>query len=137
MEGEEEETHIYVETPAGVMLWQLPSFYTESRIIEKLIDKARKHRALILDLRDNPGGPINILRRMVGAFFEDEIVIGTELTRDGTEDLVAKPWGHGPFLGDLVVLVNAGSGSAAEIFARTMQLNDRGTSSSAIGPRVK
>jgi C-terminal processing protease CtpA/Prc len=45
----------YVELD-NVMIWKMPAFALSEGEIDHLVDIARKHRALILDLRDDPGG---------------------------------------------------------------------------------
>jgi C-terminal processing protease CtpA/Prc len=123
----EEEVHIYVETPDSVLLWKMPSFYVRRSLVDDMIERARKNRALILDLRDNPGGSVEMKLRLIGSLFDHEVLVGRVRTREGIEELVAEPPRGGSFLGQLVVLVNSGSASASEILARTMQLQGRGT----------
>src|SRR6185295_7938024 len=53
--------------------------------------------------------------------------------RKETKPMLAKTRGDRIFKGKLVVLVDSTSGSSAEIFARTMQLEKRGT---VIGDRT-
>ena len=57
--------------------------------------------------------------------FEKEVKIADRVGRKDTKPEIAKPI-HNPFLGKLVVLVDARSASAAELFARIMQLEKRG-----------
>ena len=57
--------------------------------------------------------------------FEKEIKIANRVGRKDTKPEIAKPM-HNPFLGKLVVLVDARSASAAELFARIIQLEKRG-----------
>ncbi len=57
--------------------------------------------------------------------FDKEIKIADRVGRKDTKPEVAKSL-HNPYLGKLVVLVDARSASAAEIFARIIQLEKRG-----------
>jgi C-terminal processing protease CtpA/Prc len=111
-----------------VMIWKMPTFAVENAEVDKMLAIARKHSGLILDLRGNPGGYVDTLRRVVGAMFERDITIGTRVTRKGKSAVVAKARGAGSLYGGkLTVLVDSASGSAAEVFARVVQLEKRGT----------
>ena len=105
---------------------KFPGFYFSESEIEDMIGKVRKHKALVLDLRGNPGGGVDTLRYLIAAFFEKEVRIGDRIGRSEHKPLIAKPHGH-PFAGKLVVLVDSRSASAAELFARVVQIEKRGT----------
>ncbi|HME33827.1 MAG TPA: S41 family peptidase [Candidatus Sulfotelmatobacter sp.] len=104
---------------------KVPEFYFSAGEVEGMISKARKHPNLIVDLRGNPGGAIDTLKYLVGAVFDKEVKIADRVGRKETKPEIAKPL-HNPYLGKLVVLVDARSASAAELFARVMQLEKRG-----------
>jgi carboxyl-terminal processing protease len=109
-----------------VGILKFPEFdFTESEI-EGMVGKARKHKALILDLRGNPGGSVETLKYLIGGCFEKEIKIGDRIGRSEQKPMIAKLHGH-PFTGKLVVLVDSKSASAAELFARVVQIEKRGT----------
>lgn len=108
------------------MIWKMPSFFAETVEIDHFIDKARKHDTLILDLRGNPGGLVEVLQRLVGSVFAEDSVIGTRVTRTGTSLLTAKTRRKNAFTGKIIVLIDSGSGSSAELFARVIQLDERG-----------
>lgn len=115
----------YVEL-GSVMIWKMPLFLIENSDIDQLFAVAGKHTALILDLRGNPGGLVEALRRMLGHVFPADVPIGTRVTRKGRAALVAKTRGADVFGGKLIVLVDGASASAAELFARVVQLEERG-----------
>jgi len=85
----------------------------------------RKPRALVLDLRDNPGGLLSqaaavgdiFLRK--GAFVIERDFKGAQKTTETTDQGIAQDI-------PLVVLVNGGSASAAEIVAGAVQDTGRG-----------
>lgn len=106
-------------------IWKMPEFDLTEPQVDELMDKVKKHRALILDLRGNAGGAEVTLLRLLGHFFEADTKIGDIKRRKETKPLVAKKRGN-PFTGALVVLVDNNSGSSAEIFARVIQLEKRG-----------
>lgn len=107
-------------------IWKIPAFDMTEDEIANVMGKADKHSALIIDLRGNPGGFVDSLTHLVGYFFDHEITIATPMGRKNEKEMVAKPHGKA-FTGKLIVLVDSGSASASELFARTMQLNHRAT----------
>jgi C-terminal processing protease CtpA/Prc len=113
---------------AGDDVWVLkfPSFRFDQSEVGSMINKAHKRRALILDLRGNPGGAIDTLKYLLGGMFEHEVKIGERAGRKESKPEVAKSRGHDIFTGKLVVLVDSRSASAAELFARIVQLEKRG-----------
>jgi C-terminal processing protease CtpA/Prc len=108
------------------LIWKLREFgLTESKV-DDMMKKARDHQALILDLRGNGGGYEVTLKRMVGYVFDHDISIGNAKRRKETKPIVAKTRGEKSFKGKLIVLIDSNSGSAAELFARVIQLEKRG-----------
>jgi C-terminal processing protease CtpA/Prc len=128
--AEEEQQHLlrnrYVEK-GELMIWKLPIFETDDSEIDKMINLARKHKTLILDLRGNPGGYESTLTHTIGSFFDHDIKVGTRIERKEQKPLQAKSRGKNIFSGKLIVLVDSQSASAAEIFARVVQLEGRAT----------
>jgi carboxyl-terminal processing protease len=116
----------YVEL-GDVMIWKMPVFLPGNSEIDRLFGIARKHSTLILDLRENPGGLIETLRRMVGGVFDHDIEIASRVTRQGRAPMTARTRGSAAFGGKLIVLVDSGSMSSAELLARVIQLERRGT----------
>jgi carboxyl-terminal processing protease len=127
---EEDEDHLgrarFVELNDDVAILKFPGFYFSIGEIEAMIAKANKHKALILDLRGNPGGSVETLKLLVAGFFDKEVKIGDRAGRSDMKPMVAKPHGR-PFAGKLVVLVDSNSASASELFARVVQIEKRGT----------
>jgi carboxyl-terminal processing protease len=111
----------------GVMIWKMPAFFADNGEIDRLFAVARKQKALILDLRGNPGGIVDTLRRVVSNLFGEDVTLGTRVTRKGKAALTAKTRGADVFTGQLIVLVDAGSASCSELLARVVQLGKRGT----------
>ena len=64
--------------------------------------------------------------RLVGNLFDHDVKVGDEKGRKATKPITAKTRGN-VFKGQVVVLVDSDSGSAAEVFARVLQLEKRGT----------
>jgi C-terminal processing protease CtpA/Prc len=110
----------------ALMVLKVPEFSFTQAEVETLIGRARKHSGLIIDLRGNPGGSVETLRNFISGLFENEVKIADRSGRKERKPEVAKPW-HNPFTGKLIVLVDARSASAAELLARVVQLEKRGT----------
>lgn len=108
-----------------LMILRIPEFDFSATEIADMIGKARKHQSLIVDLRGNPGGAVDTLKYLVGGIFDKEVKIADRVGRKETKPEVAKPL-HNIFTGKLVVLVDADSASASEVFARIVQLEKRG-----------
>jgi C-terminal processing protease CtpA/Prc len=126
---EETEEHLLrarsVEYGDQVTIIKVPEFSFTVLEVEGMLSKAHRHDNLILDLRGNPGGSVDTLKYLVGGMFDKEIKIADRVGRKNSKPEMAKPI-HNPYLGKLVVLVDARSASAAELFARIVQLEKRG-----------
>ena len=110
----------------SVAVWRLEAFDIPPDQVDKEFDAMVKGAAdLILDLRGNPGGYVKTLEQLAARFFERDVKISDMKTRKSTKPSMAKARKN-PFLGRVVVLVDAESASAAEIFARMIQLEKRG-----------
>ena len=94
--------------------------------MDHYFDAVRGHKTLILDLRGNPGGLSLTLDRMLANVFDHDVKIADRIGRKDSKPEVAKAVHH-PFTGRLIVLVDSSSASAAELFARVIQLEHRGT----------
>lgn len=84
-------------------------------------------KRLVLDLRDNPGGAINQAAAVAGLFLPATTVIAVNEYRRGKPDTLrveSAPKGARRNL-PLVVLVGAGTASAAELLAGALQDHDR------------
>src|SRR6185312_12326947 len=128
-EGENEDRlhrHRYLEND-DLLIWRMPQFDLEKDKVDDIMDKAKKRKNLLLDLRGNGGGYEETMLRMIGNLFDHDVNIGELRRRKETKPLIAKTRGSGGFTGKLVVLVDSRSGSAAELFARVVQLEKRGT----------
>jgi C-terminal processing protease CtpA/Prc len=115
----------YVEYADQLLVLRVPEFFFSMNEVDRMIGKARKYPNLIIDLRGNPGGSVDTLKYLVSGTFDKEVKIADRVGRKERKPETAKA-GHDPFTGKLAVLVDSSSGSAAEIFARTIQLEKRG-----------
>ena len=118
-------TNFYRTVGDSVLIWRMPRFsYADEMAIDHMIDRAQRYRGVVLDLRDNPGGYIETLRYLTGRFFDRDITMYTAKERKKSTLIVANA-AKKPYLGKLVVLVNANSASSSEMFSRTLQLQGR------------
>ncbi|MGA8553291.1 MAG: S41 family peptidase [Candidatus Acidiferrales bacterium] len=113
-------------TVGDVMVWKMPEFILSDGEIDRIFNDARKHKALILDLRDDPGGANVTLDRMLGNVFDHDVKIADRTGRKEMKPEVAKTRGKDAFDGKLIVLVDSRSASCAELFPRVIQLEHRG-----------
>lgn len=121
---------------AAYMLTQKLGYIKVNRFAESTykefklsLDKLKKVGAteIVLDLRDNPGGFLNIAEKIVDEFLEDDkLILFTKNKRGNIENTYAT--GAGDFEhGNVYVLINENSASASEIVAGALQDNDKGT----------
>ncbi len=108
-----------------VLVAKIPLFQFGEDEWDKVLGDARKHKSVILDLRGNPGGSLDSLSLLVSRFFDHDVNMADAVSRDGTKPLHAKSDRHA-FSGKLTVLVDSGTRSTAEMFARIVQLEKRG-----------
>lgn len=110
---------------AVVVACKFRSFSVEKPIVSKLMKEVSGYQKLILDLRGNGGGYVVTELHFIGAFFERDVEVANMVTRKKSEMRHAKGWGKDAYQGELAVLIDSRSASAAEIFARVMQLQKR------------
>jgi carboxyl-terminal processing protease len=84
-------------------------------------------KGIILDVRDNPGGLRDQAVQVTGMFVPKDSPVLIEVDRDGKQD-VYRSEEENPFTEiPMVVLINGGSASSAEIFAGALQDYNRAT----------
>ena len=96
---------------------------------KKGLDNLQKQGAtkLVLDLRDNPGGYLNIAEQIADEFLEkDKLIVFTKNKKGKIEKTFATRKGDFEN-GDIYVLINENSASASEVIAGALQDNDKGT----------
>ncbi|HTR23287.1 MAG TPA: S41 family peptidase [Terriglobales bacterium] len=116
----------YFEKGDGFLAVRIPAFELSAQGIDLVLDKMRKHRGVVLDLRGNPGGFEKTLSRLAGGMFENNLKLFDVVERDSTKTISADGRHHDAFTGRLVVLIDNQSASASELFARIIQLEKRG-----------
>ena len=117
------------ELPGGYVYLRFDQFDTFDR--RWLSQQLKQHAAapgVVVDLRRNPGGDTFSLGTTIGEFFDRAVDCGTFITRSGARS-GKNSWqiGSANYRGRVTVLVDAGTGSAAEIFSAVLQDHGRAT----------
>lgn len=118
---------------------RLPSFYADkskdkrsghtcSEDIRKELEKLKDEKVtgIILDLRDNGGGYLDEVIKMMGLFIEKGPVVQVKTRLQGVNVYEDPDNGNVVYDGPLVVLINENSASASEILAAAIQDYHRG-----------
>jgi C-terminal processing protease CtpA/Prc len=109
-----------------VVIWNMPTFNFDPNEVDGLVEHVKSGNSLVLDLRGNGGGYVVTLEKLVGYFFDRDIKIADLKGRKEIKPHQAKSKGKAAFKGKVVVLIDSRSASAAEMFARVIQLEKRG-----------
>ena len=101
------------------------------------LEELKATPGLVIDLRGNPGGSAHAVNLVLARFFPKRTEMGSVITRSGkpislllgtVEIIKLRRYVDGDkdaYTGPVVVIQNAGSGSASELFAGTMQASGR------------
>ena len=119
------------ELGSDVLVWKLPQFSADDREIDRSVKRAQGFKALVIDMRGNPGGLESTLLRLAGNLVGAD-TFGVRKTRQKTEPLRTRSGGP-QFTGTVVAVVDAQSASAAELLAYLLQMRKRG---SVVGDRT-
>jgi carboxyl-terminal processing protease len=93
--------------------------------LQDIVAKARPLKGIVIDMRNNPGGLLNQSIEVSDLFLKDGVIVSTRgRTKNMESKAVAKNDGDEPSC-PIVVLVNEGTASAAEIVSGALQDNGR------------
>ena len=115
-----------VEISRETIACKLYTFRVEKDLVDKMMKQVRQYKNFILDLRGNSGGYVKTEEHLTGYFFDRDIKIGDLVTRKKTDARMGKSQKDKIFNGNLMVLIDSDSASAAEVFARAIQIEKRG-----------
>ena len=111
----------------SLAIWKMPEFDMTDEETDRAFAAVKRSQALILDLRDNPGGAVKTLQYVVGGLMDHDVTIAARKGRKADlKPIIAKKRSN-PYKGKLIVLIDSRSASAAELLARTIQIERRGT----------
>jgi C-terminal processing protease CtpA/Prc len=117
----------YAEFGDELVVINIPNFAMSSSELETVASRIRKHKAAILDLRGNPGGSVLQMEELLRNLFDHDVRIFDRVTKGGRTTENIKSVGGRAYQGKIVALVDSNSDSAAEITARVLQMEKRGT----------
>jgi C-terminal processing protease CtpA/Prc len=126
-ENEWHRLRIQVQQYGDVSIVRFPEFIYDASDLYELHKKIRNSSTTIIDLRGNPGGAVDTFKLFAGMFFDTHIKVDDTVGRKKTVAEMVKPQHHMSYSGKVIVLIDSKSASAAEMFARVMQLEKRGT----------
>jgi len=101
---------------------------TTSKDLSKALKELEKEglKALIIDVRNNPGGLLNSAIDISSKFLEDgKVVVSTDSRTEEKRVYKSVPFGKKYLDIPLVVLINMGSASGSEILATALRENNR------------
>jgi carboxyl-terminal processing protease len=108
-----------------------------SRDIRSVFDAVKDAKGLVVDLRGNTGGSLNLTLSLMNQLVKGSIPVGRRITRSGKPPALLMgllslgrlemelEGVKNPFLGPVVVLVDGDSASGSEMFAGGLQSIDR------------
>ena len=122
LQNDEHSERMRLEEAGDVLILKFPTFVYTTSQVDEVMNRARKHKALVIDLRGNGGGSVETLKDFLSNFFDHEVKVADRVTRAGMKPLIAKSRGKEAFNGKLVILVDSRSASASEILARVLSI---------------
>jgi carboxyl-terminal processing protease len=103
-------------------MWVIPQMAK----LRKAVADFASEKAIVIDLRGNPGGVGGMAPGLAGLLFKEKASLGSMKTRGGSMEFVAFPQPN-PFTGKIILLTDHGTGSTSEVFAAGMQETGRAT----------
>lgn len=128
-------------TPKRIGVLEIPSFYLNYRArrngedyrsvsidTEKALKELNEENidGLVVDLRNNPGGSLDEVAKMLGFFIKSGPLVQIRDNRGNVQVYRDNDGGEQLYDGKMVVLTNLASASASEIFAAAIQDYGRG-----------
>lgn len=128
-------------TPKRIGVLEIPSFYLNYRArrngedyrsvsvdTEKALKELNKQDidGLVVDLRNNPGGSLDEVAKMLGLFIKSGPLVQIRDNRGNIQVYSDEDGGEQLYDGKMVVITNLASASASEIFAAAIQDYGRG-----------
>ncbi len=124
---EENERPRFHEFGDDLIIITVSNFVMSQIDFDTVISKMRKHKAVVLDMRGNPGGAVSEVEDFLRNIMNHDVHIGDRVTRGGRKAENIRGFGNSAYTGKITVLIDSQSASAAEVTSRVLQLEKRGT----------
>lgn len=95
------------------------------KALQEMTAKNTALKGIVLDMRNNPGGLLNQSIEVSDVFLKSGVIVSTKGRTKGMESKVNARDGGDEFTAPIVVIVNEGTASAAEIVSGALQDNGR------------
>ncbi len=119
--ADEHQYHTSVYANGQIGYAQILEFGGESdEFLKGVLEHGAGSKAMIVDLRSNPGGSVETLKKVMGCFEQSQVTVLNEVSRKKSEPWIVKPQKPN-FAMPMFILIDSRTGSAAEIFARHFQ----------------
>jgi carboxyl-terminal processing protease len=125
--AQENERPRFHEFGDDLIIIQVSNFVMSTIDFDTVISKMRKHKAVVLDMRGNPGGAVSEVEDLIRNVMDRDVHIGDRITRGGRRPENVRGFGHNAYTGKITVILDSRSGSAAEVTSRVLQLEKRAT----------
>jgi carboxyl-terminal processing protease len=125
--AQENERPRFHEFGDDLIVIQVSNFVMSTIDFDTVISKMRKHKAVVLDMRGNPGGAVSEVEDLLRNVMDHDVHIGDRITRAGRKPENIRGFGHNAYTGKITVILDSESGSAAEVTSRVLQLEKRAT----------
>ena len=111
----------------GVLILKVKVFQQDTaNEVKRLIEEYSKQKikAVLIDLRNNPGGLLSAAVEMADLFLDQGVIVSTKSRSEGDQQFQALPGSEFPNI-KLGILINKRSASAAEVFTAAMKEHQR------------
>ena len=125
--AQENERPRFHEFGDDLIIIQVSNFVMSTVDFDTVISKMRKHKAVVLDMRGNPGGAVSEVEDLLRNVMDHDVHIGDRVTRGGRKPEDIRGFGHNAYKGKMTVILDSRSASAAEVTSRVLQLEKRAT----------
>jgi len=120
----QEPIYQYKEYEGAVGYLKLRAFLLPTSETDAMMSKVKHSNAVVIDLRTNGGGAIETLKAMTGSLTNEPYDMAKAVGREKTDVIAVKP-SHTRIEAPVIVLIDASSASASEMFARNVQIRKR------------
>lgn len=111
--------------PGRIGYISISAFFNDAaERVRKAVAEMQEAETIIVDLRGNGGGAGDLAPTIAGMFAREPGSLGVSRLRHGVREFSYEP-AAGAFTGELIILIDGGSGSTSEVFAGGLQESKR------------